>query len=119
MMSNYVVCTICGAMDAHHCTCTAYTAYTDQSILLLQNQVAQQQARIDALIMFADTIIAASFDGCGMDGGDIQDAALNSGLLRRVTATQPCGDHCACAEYSFPSVCCRKTYTTPPQEDQL
>lgn len=44
----------------------------------------------------------------GLDGGEIQDAALAFGLLHEVEVTEPCCDECQCAEYDdFPQKCLR------------
>lgn len=45
-----------------------------------------------------------------VDGGDIQDAAVEFGLLQAFEVSAPCGDACVCAEYGeFPHICYRKT----------
>ncbi len=46
--------------------------------------------------------------GCDVDGGTIQDIAVELGVLQVVEVTEPCGDHCACAEVGdFPLSCYR------------
>jgi hypothetical protein len=46
-----------------------------------------------------------------VDGGDLQEAAVEFELLVDVTAAEPCGEACMCAEYGadFPTQCYRKT----------
>lgn len=45
-----------------------------------------------------------------VDGGDIQDAAVEFGLLQAFEVSAPCGEACVCAEYGeFPHACYRKT----------
>jgi hypothetical protein len=48
-----------------------------------------------------------------VDGGAIQDKAIELGLLGYVTVAEPCGEHCACAEYfsadEWPCECLRET----------
>ena len=40
------------------------------------------------------------------DGGDIQELGVKYGLLVPRTATEPCGEHCTCAEWdNFPLEC--------------
>ena len=48
-------------------------------------------------------------------GGDVQDKAIELGLLHYVTVTEPCGELCHCAEYydEFPSECLREVEVTP------
>jgi len=60
---------------------------------------------------FADELITIALQGCDADGGSIQDLAVALGLLKEVTATEKCGEACACAEVSgFPTQCFRKAY---------
>ena len=60
---------------------------------------------------FAERIMQHWPEG-DVDGGDLQDLAIACGLLTPVTATEPCGEGCWCAEYhgDFPVTCYRKTY---------
>jgi hypothetical protein len=54
--------------------------------------------------------IMTSWPHGDVDGGFLQDAALACGLLTPVTATEPCGENCQCAEFDdFPQTCYRKT----------
>lgn len=42
------------------------------------------------------------------DGGTLQDIAEKHGVLLPHAVTEPCGEHCACAEYAdFPTTCYR------------
>lgn len=48
--------------------------------------------------------------GDPLDGGDVQAAALDTGLLAGVHVLEPCGDRCRCREYDdFPQTCLRET----------
>ena len=47
-----------------------------------------------------------------LDGGDLQQLAVRCELLAAVTATEPCSEHCACADYGsgeWPVTCYRPT----------
>ncbi len=45
-----------------------------------------------------------------VDGGTIQDKAIELGLLVEVEVTEPCGDDCYCAEWDdFPQKCLRES----------
>jgi hypothetical protein len=54
-----------------------------------------------------------------VDGGDIQDKALDLGILTTHEVSEPCGEHCACAEYGFPATCLREADWLAPFETQL
>ncbi len=48
--------------------------------------------------------------GDHLDGGDVQAAARDTGLLAGVHVPEPCGDCCRCREYDdFPQECLRET----------
>lgn len=65
-----------------------------------------QKEQVAALIEFVRWAITKSaFEGCDLDGGDVQDEAVRLGLLRQVRATEPCGEVCAC--FDFPQTCHR------------
>ena len=50
----------------------------------------------------------AEHDCADLDGGDIQDKAVELGLLEGVKVTESCGENCNCAEYGdFPLTCFR------------
>jgi hypothetical protein len=63
----------------------------------------------EGLVKFALLVLEESRDDLGdLDGGWLQDKAEECGLLVRVTATEPCGEVCSCAEYDdFPQQCLR------------
>lgn len=48
-------------------------------------------------------------------GGDVQDKAIELGLLHFVTVRERCGELCHCAEYydEFPADCLRAVEVTP------
>ena len=49
--------------------------------------------------------------GCDLDGFEAQEKAKALGLLHEVEVTEPCGDHCRCAEWDdFPQMCLRETH---------
>lgn len=44
-----------------------------------------------------------------IDGGWLQDKAVECGVLVEVEATEPCGDNCGCAGVTdFPTTCYRR-----------
>lgn len=67
----------------------------------------------DTLATFARKVIeSSSFRGCDADGGDVQEWAVEAGILRPVVVMQACredSDGCACAEFGFPTTCYRFT----------
>ncbi len=71
----------------------------------LRNREIDLERENAALRAFANDIIAVD----DPDRSDIQDAGVKHGLLENVTATEPCGYACACAELGFPAECYRKT----------
>lgn len=59
---------------------------------------------------FADEILGMVSEGCTIDADDVYSCAKRNRLLKEVTATESCGDHCECVQYSdFPTICYRKT----------
>lgn len=64
------------------------------------------------LIQFAKEIIDEALQGGSYDGGDIQDLAVDYGLLKPTEATESCGNNCYCAEEfgEWPITCYRKEY---------
>lgn len=70
-----------------------------------------EKEHVAALIEFARWAISeSSFQGCNLDGGDIQDKAHELGLLVEATIAEPCSEeHCACADAGadFPTTCFR------------
>ena len=61
----------------------------------------------DALLFFARRMLSVP-PGTDFDGGDLQDAAVEFGLLETVEVHESCGDNCLCAEFGFPQTCYRK-----------
>lgn len=67
---------------------------------------AQIMTEIEQLRGFANYLMS----GDDIDGGDVQDAAVEFGLLQAFEVSEPCGESCVCVEYGdFPQVCYRKT----------
>ena len=56
---------------------------------------------IEALRAFAQRVMKAWPVG-DVDGDELQEAAIASGLLRPETRHEPCGENCFCAEYAVP-----------------
>lgn len=54
-------------------------------------------AERDALRRFAQEVMEAWPEG-GIEGDDLQEIAVEHGLLAKVLKFQPCGDNCACAD---------------------
>jgi hypothetical protein len=61
---------------------------------------------------------AARLHGGCPDGADIQDWDEELGLLKKVRATEACGEGCVCADWDdeFPTDCYRPTRTAAPHE---
>jgi hypothetical protein len=58
---------------------------------------------------FANAMIDIALEGCDADGAQIQELAVEHGLLKPEHRTERCGDACSCAEYAdFPVECFRK-----------
>lgn len=77
-----------------------------------REMLKQQRAAAQAgLREFANWAINACFEGGGVDGGEIQDKAVECGLLVEKTMPEPCGENCSCAQNGadFPAICYRKT----------
>ncbi len=68
------------------------------------------EATIAGLRRFAQRVMESWPEG-GIDGGDLQDIAVECGLLAPVTVSEWCGEGCRCVEYGvdFPFECFRKT----------
>jgi len=62
----------------------------------------------EALLTFARKIMASWPEG-DVEGIDLQDIALETGLLHQILATESCGEGCRCAGYrdDFPLTCYR------------
>lgn len=60
---------------------------------------------VENLREFAAWTMAAHLET--LEGCDIEDKAVELGLMDRVEAKEPCGEGCQCADYGFPSTCYR------------
>ena len=67
------------------------------SLCDLFSQVRVIVAERDALRKFAQKVME-SWPTSGMEALDLEEAALESGLIAPVTRYEPCGDECTCAE---------------------
>lgn len=65
---------------------------------------------------FGRRVLDACRDELGdLEGGWLQDQAIECGLLHEVPVTEPCGEVCNCAEYGeFPTKCLRQVQGTKP-----
>lgn len=59
----------------------------------------------EALLKFASKVVEQCLDGCDVDGGDVQDWAVEAGLLIPTEVNDACGEYCSCAEWGFPTTC--------------
>lgn len=65
---------------------------------------------LEKLRGFANYLMDTLPDACDVASGDIQDAAVEFGLLQAFEVSAPCGESCVCVEYgAFPHICYRKT----------
>ncbi len=66
---------------------------------------------LDALMRFAGKALNETrLETIGdWDGGDLEDAMTECGLLDATEVSESCGDDCRCAEFGFPTTCCRFT----------
>lgn len=63
---------------------------------------------------------ARGVDGPGdVDGGDLQDKAVELGLLSSHEVTEPCCEGCACSEWGFPTTCIRTSAALERLQRQL
>lgn len=75
----------------------------------LPAELAAKAGEVEALRGFAQRVMESWPHG-DVDGGDLQEAAYAAGLLAPITATEPCGESCSCAEWGeWPIECYRKT----------
>jgi hypothetical protein len=71
-------------------------------------QAAAMAREQRALLRFAARIIDETREGTEPDGGDVQDWAVEAGLLVPTPVTEACGEECACAAWDdFPQTCYR------------
>lgn len=75
-------------LDKFNADCDAVAAHMDA-----------RQAEIAQLRGFAKRVMESWPHG-GIDGGDLQDDAVEFGLLDPTTPTESCGEGCVCAEYA-------------------
>ena len=71
----------------------------------------EQPAPVSAVNLrnFANSMIDIALEGGNADGAQIQELAVEHGLLKPEQRTERCGDTCSCAEYAdFPVECFRK-----------
>lgn len=83
----------------------------DQQLRDLLKSRAEQPAPVasENLRNFANSMIDIALEGCDADGAQIQELAVEHGLLKPEQRTERCGDTCSCAEYAdFPVECFRK-----------
>lgn len=82
--------------------------------MMLAEEVRKQRDEVGKLRAFAQDVMQCWPMG-DLDGGTLQDAAENHGLLQPETRHEPCGEGCSCAEYAVPVefadgvTCYRKT----------
>ena len=75
--------------------------------------MTDKPSNYDALLAFAREIMSAWPEG-GIEGGDLQDAAVEHGLLVPETRYAPCSEECPCAwsateeEFAGGVVCYRR-----------
>lgn len=73
------------------------------------SQIAARLQGMKGLQVFANSMVNIAFEGGDASGADIQEQAVENGLLEAHSKLQACSDTCACAEFGFPTVCNRKT----------
>ena len=63
----------------------------------------------EKLVEFVREILQVALEGGGLDGGEIQDMAVEHGLLVETKVSEPCGEYCRCDNYGaeFPTICYR------------
>ncbi|WLG49170.1 hypothetical protein [Pseudomonas sp. FP1742] len=86
------------------------TSRTKRSIFT-EPLYAEQPAPVAVVSLrnFANALIDIALEGCDADGAQIQELAVEHGLLKPEQRTERCGDACSCAEYAdFPVECFRK-----------
>jgi len=81
------------------------------------NTAAGEKIHVDPLVSkpdfreFAGELLCLIYNSMDIDTCDVQELAVKFGLLKEVVMTEPCGDHCVCAEASdFPQTCYRRAY---------
>lgn len=78
-------------------------AATDEAVRAVEEEITRLRQYIEMVIR------AECWDQESLDGGDLQDRAVEAGILAPVTAAARCGENCACSEYGadFPATCYR------------
>lgn len=77
----------------------AATSRQQERIRELEEALRDEKGILGKLARFADSCAEASFDGCDIDGGTIQEWMEGEGLLvRRPDLVVPCGEFCSCSE---------------------
>lgn len=74
--------------------------------------LAREVVRLRKLADYGRRVLEAHRELNGdLDGGYLQDTAVECGLLAFVEVAEPCGENCNCAEYydEFPAQCLRET----------
>jgi len=70
---------------------------------------------LTALRAFAQRVMA-NWPDSDVDGDELQEAAVDCGLLKPFEVTEPCGEGCRCADYGgFPLTCYRPTALLSPE----
>ena len=127
-----------GAVDSMHAVLAVVRAHDSASPTALANSgPKERQEAFDALKEELDDALAElaalrAHDGAALaqlgrwcltesrgndcsdiDGGSLQEKAIELGLLAYVTVTEPCGEGCACMDYyagdEWPHECLRET----------
>lgn len=76
---------------------------------LISKALKELVRELALLRTFAQRIMTNWPEG-GVDGGELQDTAVDCGLLEPNEVSEPCGENCRCAEYGdFPVTCYRPT----------
>ena len=63
---------------------------------------------LESLRAFAQFVLSDCTETVS-DQWELQDKAVELGLLQEVHVTEPCAEKCECAEIGFPTICYRKT----------
>jgi hypothetical protein len=75
---------------------------------LSDEQIVKAPETPDGWKQFGAKVLFDARENFGdVNGGDIQDWAIEAGLLTENSATESCGEGCRCAEYGFPTECYR------------
>ena len=85
--------------------------WTHVDVTALQQAVADAQKDKVALLRFAGKALYENrmLSIGDWDGGDLQDTAIECGLLEPFDVEGLCGEECRCAEVGFPATCYRFT----------